>query len=67
MELTRTAPVELMAYSVGNFCRACSLSRSYFYELLKAGRGPRTFKLGKKTMISADAARAWLAKQEGVR
>jgi hypothetical protein len=50
---------ELAAYSVDAFCRAHSLSRSKFYEMLRSGEGPRIMKCGAKTLISGEAARDW--------
>ena len=51
--------VELEAYSVESFCEAHSISRSFFYELLNRGRGPRTLKIGKKVLISRESAAEW--------
>ncbi len=46
-------------YSVAEFCRAYGVSRSMFYKLRKAGTGPRTCTIGRKTLVSATAAREW--------
>ena len=35
-----------------------------FYELLAAGRGPRVMKVGKRTLISVEAAAEWRRKME---
>jgi hypothetical protein len=55
---------EPAAYSVDAFCRAHSLSRSKFYEMLRAGEGPRVMKCGAKTLVSAEAARDWRLARE---
>lgn len=53
------------AYSVGNFCAAYTLSRSALYDLWKEGKGPRSFTVGRRRLISRDAARGWLKGLEG--
>ena len=50
---------EPRAYSVINFCAAHAISRSFFYELIKCGKGPRIFKAGHRTLISREAADEW--------
>ena len=50
---------EVRAYSVDKFCAAHSISRSFFYELLKGGKAPRIFKAGHRTLISREAADEW--------
>ncbi len=53
------------AYTVAQFCAAHGgMSRTLFYELLKANRGPRTFKVGRRTLISAQAAADWVNAME---
>lgn len=49
----------LVAYDVASFCRAHCISRAHLYKLLKDGRGPKIMKVGRRTLISAEAARAW--------
>jgi hypothetical protein len=46
-------------YTVAQFCAAYAISRAKLYQLLVAGTGPHTYKLGKRTMISREAAEAW--------
>jgi hypothetical protein len=53
-----------MAYTVDEFCLAHHISRPFFYTLLKVGVGPRTMKLGAKTLISIEAAAAWRKERE---
>ena len=53
------------AYTVEEFCRAHGgISKVFFYELLKRGRGPRTMLVGRRRLISAEAAAAWRAQME---
>jgi predicted DNA-binding transcriptional regulator AlpA len=53
------------AYSVREFCCLHGIGRSTFYALLAAGLGPRTFKVGARTLISAEAAEEWRRTREG--
>jgi predicted DNA-binding transcriptional regulator AlpA len=52
------------AYSVAEFCRQHGISRGLFYTLLRDGRGPRTMKLGSRTLITAEAAAEWRQRME---
>lgn len=52
------------AYSPAQFCDQHGIARTTFYALLKEGRGPRTFKVGRRTLISAEAAADWRARME---
>ena len=53
------------AFTVAQFCAAHgNMSRTLFYELLKQGRGPVTFKLGRKTLVSSHAAADWVKRME---
>ena len=52
------------ARSVVQFCDANCVSRTLFYELQKRGIGPRTFKAGRRTLISVEAEVEWRAKME---
>lgn len=50
------------AYTVDQFCAAHGgISRTLFYELLRSGRGPRTIKVGRRTLVSIEAAKEWRA------
>ena len=50
--------------SVPSFCADNGLSRSLFYRLLKDGRGPRVTKIGRRSLISGQAAAEWRARME---
>lgn len=47
------------AYTVAQFCADHSISRTHFYQLIKDGKGPRMMKLGRRTLIGAEAAADW--------
>ncbi len=51
--------VEKQVFNVVEFCFAHAISRAHFYNLIKEGRGPRTFKAGRRTLISKEAATEW--------
>ena len=50
--------------SVPSFCADNGLSRSLFYRLLRDKRGPRVTKIGRRSLISAEAAAEWRARME---
>ena len=54
-------------YSVNEFCMLYGIGRTFFYELLKAGRGPQIIKVGRKTLIPRHCAEAWQESMEAVR
>jgi hypothetical protein len=49
-----------LAYSIDEAARLSGLSRAFIYAEWHAGRGPKRIKAGKRTLIMADALRAWL-------
>ena len=51
-------------FNVNTFCESHKISRSFLYKLIAEGRGPRLMKLGRRTLISAEAAEAWRARME---
>jgi len=51
-------------YSVEEFCQAHRICRASFYNICKAGRGPKTMKIGSRTLISVEAAATWRARME---
>ena len=54
----------MKTYSVSEFCREHGISRGLFYNLLRAGRGPKVIKAGRRTLISQEAAEEWLKRLE---
>jgi hypothetical protein len=55
---------DLAAFSILEFCRMHSISRSTFYNLKKLGQGPRETRVRRRIIITAASAAAWLRKQE---
>jgi hypothetical protein len=52
------------AYSIDEFCQAYRICRASFYNLLKQDRGPRTMKVGGRTLVSIEAADEWRRQME---
>jgi hypothetical protein len=61
MDTQRTA-----ANHVTGFCREHRISGAHFYNLLKRGEGPAVMKVGRRTLISAEAATEWRRRMEGL-
>ena len=55
---------ERTACSVNQFCESHSVSRSLFYRMLSEGWGPAIMKVGRKTLVSAEAAQEWRERME---
>ena len=53
-----------LAFGIREFCDSLGISRSFFYELVKSGRGPRIMRLGKRRLISLKAAEAFCQRME---
>jgi excisionase family DNA binding protein len=52
------------AFSVAEFCAAFNVSAPLFYKLLNAGQAPDTFLVGKRRLISYEAAQRWVRARE---
>ena len=55
---------DLDAYSVAEFCRRNSISVSGFYQMRRERWGPDTFFVGKRQLISREAAERWRRERE---
>ena len=53
-----------LAYGINEAMEATSIGRSFIYEEIKAGR-LKTFKVGTRTLITAENLSAWLATYQG--
>lgn len=51
-------------YTISGFCADHHFSKAFLYKLFKEGKGPKVFKVGRRTLISAEAAAAWRAQME---
>ena len=54
----------MMMFSVAEFCHAHGISRGTFYKLFGEGRGPKAVKIGRRTLISNEAAEEWRRRME---
>jgi hypothetical protein len=52
------------AASIEEFCEAHDLSRASFYNMRKAGIGPREMRVGARVLISDEAAADWRRERE---
>lgn len=51
--------MEQQAYSIMEFCQMHGISRSYYFLIRRDGRGPRELRLGRRVLITRDAAADW--------
>jgi predicted DNA-binding transcriptional regulator AlpA len=56
----------MKSQTVDDFCTAHGISRGLFYQLVKRGEAPRTFKIGRVRRISEAAAIEWVAARESI-
>ena len=56
--------IQPAALSVGEFCEAHRISRALFYLLRREGSGPRVMNVGRRTLITAEAAAEWRRQME---
>jgi hypothetical protein len=53
------------ASTIAQFCAEHgNISKSFFHKLVNEGKGPRLMKIGRRTLISAEAAAEWRAQME---
>jgi len=57
-------PQDPALYTVDSFCERHHIARSYFYQLLREGRGPRITKVGRRTLVRGEAAAEWRRRME---
>jgi len=50
------------AYSISDFCQAHDISRPLFYALKAQGQAPETMRLGRRCLITKEAAAQWRAR-----
>jgi len=58
------APPEILAFSIAEFCRRHGISRAHFYNLWTTGEAPTVMRVGRRTLISAEAAAQWRRRME---
>jgi hypothetical protein len=50
--------------SIATFCTKHDISESFFFKLQSQGLGPAVMKLGKRVLISREAAARWRRERE---
>jgi predicted DNA-binding transcriptional regulator AlpA len=50
--------------SIADFCGANRISRPFLYKLWAQGKGPKFIKLGRRVLISKEAAAEWRSSLE---
>lgn len=53
-----------LAYSIAQFLQEFPVGRTKLYEAFAKGTGPRSFRFGKRRMISVAAAEEWIRSLE---
>ena len=53
-----------MPYSIEDFCQRYGFSRGHYYNLKYQGKGPREMKLGRRKIITDQAAADWEQERE---
>jgi len=61
---TQPPPADMLAFSILEFCRRHGISRAHFYNLSKSGNAPAVMRVGRRTLISAEAAAQWRQRME---
>ncbi len=54
----------MLAFSIAEFCRRHGISRAHFYNLLNSGDAPQVMRVGRRTLVSAEAAAQWRRRME---
>jgi predicted DNA-binding transcriptional regulator AlpA len=60
----RSTTTPIAAYSVKEFCDAHGMSISFYYVLKKRKEAPREMRIGRRILISQEAAATWRAERE---
>lgn len=52
-------------FTLAEFCEEMDISRSFYHKLVNEGKGPRVMRLGRRVLISAEAAADWWGQMAG--
>ena len=52
------------AFTINDFCKAYSISRSLFYKLKEQNKAPKTLTVGKRVLVSNESAQEWQESME---
>jgi hypothetical protein len=56
--------MERQAFTIDEFCQSHGFNRAHYFNLLKAGLGPHTMKVGARRLISQESAAEWRRERE---
>ena len=62
--MPRGPPPARAVFSVREFCRAHAISQAKYYEMKKEGWGPVEMEVGRRRLISYEAAMRWRRQRE---
>lgn len=54
-----------VVFTVDEWCARYKFGRSFFYKLLREGRGPKIMKLGSRTLITVNSDNEWRLANDG--
>jgi hypothetical protein len=54
---------EKLAFSISEFCALHGISNSYYFLLRQRHEAPEELRIGRRTLITAEAAAAWRAER----
>jgi hypothetical protein len=54
------------AFSIAEFCNRHGISQSKYFQIAAEGQGPRVMRVGKRVLISREAATEWRRAREQV-
>jgi hypothetical protein len=55
-----------LAYTVKEFCQHARISERLYFKLQSRGEGPPVIRIGRRTVISREAARKWMMTREAL-
>lgn len=56
--------VEPLAYTIAEFCEAYRFGRTQYFQMKRRGLGPREMRVGRRVVISKEAAADWQRDRE---
>ena len=62
--MSKQEPPNDWAYTITQFCKFHHISRSMFYKLRNKGLAPRIMEVGRRRLISQEAAADWRQQME---
>jgi hypothetical protein len=57
-------PLPFLAFTIAEFCKANSFSPAMYWKLKSQGLGPVEMKIGRRVLISMEAASNWQRQRE---